>query len=106
MPFATEEHVEEAMRLFKVSTMQASSSSNASGQEGAAGTESLDTMLSIEQDLKRRFPIGSRVSESRIVQELQRQNYGEDAVRKVLSIMLRRGEVEHQMQRRVLYRIK
>jgi len=105
MPFATEEHVEEAMRLFKVSTMQASNSSASSGMD-AAGGDDLDTMLGIEKSLKTRFPVGSRVSESRIVSELTKQNYAEESIRKVLGIMLRRGEVEHQMQRRVLYRVK
>ena len=30
----------------------------------------------------------------------------EATVKKVLGIMLRRGELEHQMQRRVLYRVR
>lgn len=103
-PFATEEHVEEAMRLFKTSTMDAATNNSLNDTSG--DSTDLDTMLSIEQNLKRRFPVGSRVSESRIVQEFMKQNYPEMAVKKVLAIMLRRGEVEHQMQRRVLYRVK
>jgi len=104
MPFATEEHVEEALRLFKTSTMDAAS--NNSLGDSVGDSADLETMLSIEQNLKRRFPVGSRVSESRIVQEFTKQNYTETSVKKVLAIMLRRGEVEHQMQRRVLYRVK
>lgn len=38
--------------------------------------------------------------------DFAKQSFPELLVRKVLSIMLRRGELEHQMQRRVLYRIK
>ena len=83
--------------------MQASNST--SGSTDTSGDD-LDTMLRIEKALKQRFPVGSRVSESRIVSELAKQNYGDESIRKVLSIMLRRGEVEHQMQRRVLYRVK
>jgi len=104
LPFATEEHVEEAFRLFKTSTMDAAANASSSGEQGS--DIDLDTMLSVEQNLKRRFPVGSRVSESRIVNEFVKQNYSEAAVKKVLQIMLRRGEVEHQMQRRVLYRVK
>ena len=80
--------------------------SNNSLGDSVGDSADLETMLSIEQNLKRRFPVGSRVSESRIVQEFTKQNYTETSVKKVLAIMLRRGEVEHQMQRRVLYRVK
>jgi DNA replication licensing factor MCM5 len=85
--------------------MQASNASSSAGVESAGGAD-LDTMLGIEKSLKTRFPVGSRVSEARIVSELAKQNYAEDSIKKVLSIMLRRGEVEHQMGRRVLYRVK
>lgn len=34
------------------------------------------------------------------------QKYPEHAIRKVLQLMLRRGEVQHRMQRKVLYRLK
>lgn len=102
---STAAHVIEAIRLFKVSTMAASNSSSISGTEAAGGAD-LDTMLHIEKSLKTRFPVGSRVSESRIVAELAKQNYDEDSIRKVISIMLRRGEVEHEVQRRILFRVR
>lgn len=34
------------------------------------------------------------------------QKYPEHAVYKVLQLMLRRGELQHRMQRKVLYRLK
>lgn len=34
------------------------------------------------------------------------QKYPEHAIHKVLQLMLRRGEVQHRMQRKVLYRLK
>lgn len=34
------------------------------------------------------------------------QKYPEHAVYKVLHLMLRRGELQHRMQRKVLYRVK
>jgi DNA replication licensing factor MCM5 len=37
---------------------------------------------------------------------LTTQNYPERSVHKVLQIMIRRGEVQHRMQRRMLYRVK
>ena len=34
------------------------------------------------------------------------QKYPEQAVHKVLALMLRRGEIQHRMQRKLLYRVK
>ena len=60
----------------------------------------------MEKQIKQRFPVGSRVSEQRIVEHMNKRNFGEGLVRKVLHIMLRRGELEHQYQRRVLCRVR
>ena len=86
----------------------------------------------MERQLKNRFPIGSHVSEQRIVQDflkqvktrgiggrearsacghhqplvLSSQNYSERAIQTVVHIMLRRGELQHRMQRKVLFRIR
>eukprot|EP00039_Didymoeca_costata_P020257 m.340641 g.340641 ORF g.340641 m.340641 type:complete len:719 (+) comp19435_c0_seq1:149-2305(+) len=101
--FATEDHVDEALRLFKVSTLTAASNGTAGNDRN---TGDLDALNTIETTLKRRFPVGSRVSESRIVNDFVRQKFEEGLIRKVINVMLRRGELEHQMQRRVLYRVK
>lgn len=34
------------------------------------------------------------------------QKYPEHAIHKVLQLMLRRGEIQHRLQRKVLYRLK
>lgn len=34
------------------------------------------------------------------------QNYPERSIYKVLTLMLRRGELQHRLQRKMLYRIK
>ncbi len=109
-PFATVEHVDEALRLFRVSTFDAaitgtSSTPDAPGADGVSKT-SLDDMIKIEAQVKRRFPLGSRVSEAVIIENFVKQNYPEAAVRKVINVMLRRGELEHHLQRRVLYRVR
>ena len=60
----------------------------------------------IEKQMKRRFVIGSQVSEHAVVQDFLKQKYPERAIHKVLHLMLRRGEVQHRMQRKMLYRVK
>ncbi|NWR72190.1 MCM5 factor, partial [Centropus unirufus] len=105
-PFATEADVEEAMRLFQVSTLDAAMSGSLSGAEGFTTQEDQEMLSRIEKQLKRRFAIGSQVSEHSIVQDFMRQKYPEHAIYKVLQLMMRRGEIQHRMQRKVLYRIK
>ncbi|XP_061436243.1 DNA replication licensing factor MCM5 [Lethenteron reissneri] len=105
-PFATEAHVDEALRLFQVSTLDAALSGSLSGAEGFTTQEDQELLARVEKQLKRRFAIGSQVSEHSIVQDFLKQKYPEHAIYKVLHLMLRRGELQHRVQRKVLYRVK
>ncbi|XP_035216251.1 DNA replication licensing factor mcm5-A-like [Stegodyphus dumicola] len=105
-PFATDRHVDEAMRLFQVSTLDAAHSGDLAGAEGFTTEEEHQMLLRIEKQLKKRFAIGSQVSEFSIVQDFLKQKYPERAIYKVLYLMIRRGELQHRMQRKMLYRIK
>lgn len=103
---AGEEEVDEALRLFQVSTLDAALSGSLSGVEGFTTQEDQEMISRIEKQLKRRFAIGSQVSEHSIIQDFTKQKYPEHAIYKVLHLMLRRGELQHRMQRKVLYRVK
>ncbi|KAG9335923.1 hypothetical protein JZ751_003480 [Albula glossodonta] len=151
-PVAGEEEVDEALRLFQVSTLDAALSGSLSGVEGFTTQEDQEMISRIEKQLKRRFAIGSQVSEHSIIQDFTKQislwqavsssvcmwlisdqsvagcvliclyvadlrsisvwqavsssKYPEQAVYKVLHLMMRRGELQHRMQRKVLYRVK
>jgi len=106
VPFATETDVDEALRLFQVSTLDAAMSGSLAGAEGFTTEEDQEMLARIEKQMKRRFVIGSQVSEHAIVQDFIKQKYPERAVYKVLHYMLRRGEIQHRMQRKMLYRMK
>jgi len=105
-PFANEKHVDEALRLFQVSTLEAANTGQLAGVEGFQTIEEQELMNRIEKQMKRRFAIGTQVSEHVIVQDFLRQRYSEHAVHKVLQNLIRRGEIQHRMQRKMLYRIK
>ncbi|XP_032869258.1 DNA replication licensing factor MCM5 [Amblyraja radiata] len=105
-PFATERDVEEGLRLFQVSTLDAAMSGSLAGVEGFTTSEDQEMLSRVEKQLKRRFAIGSQVSEHSIVQDFLKQKYPEHAIYRVLQLMMRRGEIQHRMQRKVLYRIK
>jgi len=106
LPFATEAHVEEAIRLFKVSTLAAATSGDLSGAEGFTTEEEHQQLLRIEKQVKRRFPVGSQVSEKSIVQDLIKQNFNEKAIHKVLHCFVRRGDIQFRMHKKMLYRLK
>jgi DNA replication licensing factor MCM5 len=104
-PFADDEHVNEALRLFQVSTLDAALSGTLSGVEGFTTEEDHEMLNRIEKQLKRRFAIGSQVSEQNIIQDFMRQKYPERAIIKVIQTLIRRGELQHRMQRKMLYRL-
>jgi len=106
VPFATDRHVEEALRLFQVSTLDAATTGSLSGVEGFTTEEDQELSSRVEKQLKRRFAIGSQVSVYAILQDFTRQKYDERTVQKVIHLMIRRGELQHRMQRKMLYRIK
>ncbi|XP_068681579.1 DNA replication licensing factor mcm5-like [Montipora foliosa] len=106
LPFATAAHVEEALRLFQVSTLDAAMSGSLSGAEDFTPEQDVEEVRQIEKQIKRRFAIGTQVSEQRIIQDFAKQKYNERAIHTVIYIMLRRGELEHRFQRKVLYRVK
>ncbi|XP_071816407.1 DNA replication licensing factor mcm5-like [Apostichopus japonicus] len=105
-PFANENHVEEALRLFQVSTLEAARTGNLAGVEGFTTQEDQEELGRIEKQLKRRFAIGTQVSEHCIVQDFLRQKYPERSIFKVIHLMIRRGEIQYRMQRKMLYRMK
>ena len=53
----------------QVSTLAAVTSGNASIE----GNDNIEDLISVEHTIKRRFPVGSRVSEARILADFSRQ---------------------------------
>ncbi|OBZ91148.1 DNA replication licensing factor mcm5 [Choanephora cucurbitarum] len=86
-PYATEHHVEEALRLFKFSTMDAVQSG---GADGMTRTEIMSEVQLIEKELQKRIPIGSQVPVAKIKADLSRNGYSEAAINRALTILNRR----------------
>ena len=105
-PFVTEAHVDEAIRLFKVSTLAAAMSGDLTGAEGFTTEEDHQKMIKIEKQIKRRFPVGTQISEFSIVQDMLKQNFNQQMVKKVIYCMIRKGELQTRMQRKMLFRLK
>ncbi|GJJ09600.1 hypothetical protein Clacol_003823 [Clathrus columnatus] len=96
-------HVEEAIRLFKFSTMDAVS---AGSVEGLSRGELMEEMNKIERDLKRRLPIGWSTSYQSLVKEfVTQQGYSSHALERSLFIMEKREIIRFSGQKKVVHRI-
>ncbi|KAI9314724.1 MCM2/3/5 family-domain-containing protein [Dichotomocladium elegans] len=100
-PVATEQHVEEAIRLFKFSTMDAVQSG---GADGMTRTEMMDEVQHIEDEIQRRLPVGSQVPVYKIQQDCLQQGYSEAAIRRALAILGRREVLQFRSQGKVVFR--
>ena len=89
VPIATEEHVDEAIRLFLASTMDAVNQG-----EGQGSREMMDEVNKVEEELKRRLPIGWSTSLATLRREfVDGRGYSEQALNKALLVLQRRETI-------------
>lgn len=101
-PHATKKHVEEALRLFKYSTMDAVNSGNA--PEGMNRSELMAEVQAIEKELEKRIPVGSQVPVARIKDDFIHKGYSDAAITRALAIMGRRDILIFRNQGKVCIR--
>ena len=105
------EDVAEALRLFKVSTMN----TNASGQGSGGGAPSVmsavapsrDEMMRTESFLRSRLSVGAVVSvvnRQRILEEAAAQGYNSMVCARAISVMISRSEVQERNSGRLMKR--
>jgi DNA replication licensing factor MCM5 len=103
------EDVNEALRLFRVSTMAANAADQNMGENsvlGAASNANREDMDRTQGFLRSRLTIGSMVNKQKLVEEASGQGYNALMVARVLTVMSMRGEVMERNQGRLLKRIK
>ncbi|KAF7789205.1 hypothetical protein EIP86_000145 [Pleurotus ostreatoroseus] len=87
-PVVQNHHVEEAIRLFKYSTMDAVS---AGGADGLSRGELNDEMHKVEKELRRRLPIGWSTSYQSLVREfVTQQGFSSHALERTLFVLEKR----------------
>ena len=97
-----EHDVDEAIRLFKFSTMDAVSAGNV---EGMTRGELMDEVNKIERDVRRRLPIGWSTSYSTLVREFcSQQGYSQHALERTLFILDKKEIIRFSNQKRVIIR--
>jgi DNA replication licensing factor MCM5 len=99
-PVATEEHVDEAMRLFLASTM------DAVNQGGAQGSREInDEANKVVAELKRRLPIGWGTSLATLRREMvEDKGFSEPALNRALMMLQRRDTIMFRHQGSQVYR--
>jgi DNA replication licensing factor MCM5 len=101
------EDVNEALRLFRVSTMAASAADQNMGDKsllsGSTNREDIDRAQGF---LRSRLAIGSMVNKQKLIEEASGQGYNVMVMARVISVMAARGELMERNQGRLLKRIK
>ena len=95
-PVATEEHVDEAIRLFLCSTMDAVNQGTGGGPGGGVpgGRELNEEVARVEAELKRRLPIGWSTSLATLRREMvEGKGFSEAALNRALMILQRRDTI-------------
>lgn len=102
-PIATEQHVDEALRLFKVSTMQAVLAGHS--LDGMMRPDLIKEVDKIEKVIRQRLPVGASLSFRGLVTELVgNKGFPEHAVIRAIEIMVQQEKLLLKNQRKVLLR--
>ncbi|BEI81572.1 hypothetical protein CcaverHIS002_0207320 [Cutaneotrichosporon cavernicola] len=102
-PSADVHHVEEAIRLFKFSTMDAV---EAGQVDGMTRTELQEEMERIEREVKRRLPIGWSVAYQTLVREfVTQQGYSQHALERCLFVLEKREVIRFANQKKSVSRV-
>jgi DNA replication licensing factor MCM5 len=94
--------VEEALRLFKVSTLAASQSNPAL----LGNTASSEDVKRVEEFLRRRMGLRMTVNAKKIIEEALVLGHGDDVVKRAIAAMVVRGELMELNQHKLLRRLR
>lgn len=102
-PLASARDAEEAIRLFKVATVDAINSGITEVPLSEAQSE---VAQRIEDAVRRRVAVGSSVLYSRLGAELSRLGFEAKLIDRALYVMIKREELEYRQQRTMVYRAR
>nr|OQO31579.1 DNA replication licensing factor mcm5 [Rachicladosporium sp. CCFEE 5018] len=107
LPIATEKHVDEAIRLFLGSTMDAvmSAGGDASALGMQGNRELVEEVHKVEEELRRRLPMGFTASLATLRRDfVERKGYSEQALGRALQVLVRRETVQFRRGGAVVHR--
>ncbi|KAL7705958.1 DNA replication licensing factor MCM5 [Lotmaria passim] len=100
---ASRSDAEEAIKLFKIATVDAIKSGVADQTLTEAQSE---LVLRVEEAVRRRVAIGATVEHHRLLSELARMGFDTKLVERALYAMVKREELEWRKQRTLLHRVR
>jgi DNA replication licensing factor MCM5 len=102
-----EHHVDEAIRLFKFSTMDAiQSGMSGGGSEGRSKTELGTEMSKIESEIRKRLPIGWNTSYANLVKQfVNEKGYSQHALERCLYVLEKREVIRFSQQKKNVIRV-
>jgi DNA replication licensing factor MCM5 len=103
-PVVNQSHVEEAHRIFRISTLNAASSGMQNGSAGDSPQELAPMIRKIEEAIKRRVAIGTKISYPKLQQEMMMRFDNQRAIDWAIIAMVKGGDFQHQESRKILYR--
>lgn len=99
-------HALEAIRLFKVATLDSAMNGDIQSAEGSLRPDVREEVQRVEEDVRRRVAIGSTISKKRLITNLVEDKFSEFAARNALYVMLRRGDLQHRRDGRSVHRVQ
>jgi DNA replication licensing factor MCM5 len=103
-PIVQVKYVQEAHRLFKISTLNAAASGMSSAKSGETPTELTNMCKNIEEAIKRRVAIGTKISHLKLQQEMLMRFDNQRAIDYAIIAMVKKGDFQYQEQRKILCR--
>jgi len=100
---ATEEHVEEALRLFRVSTLNAA---NSGLGEHFISDEMREEVKRIEARITRDMHVSATAATARVKGNLLKSGFGSASVDLAMRVMQARGEIRFLHERRTVQRVR
>ena len=91
-PIVHTKHVEEAHRIFKISTLNAASSGLSNGSTMNQPEEMRNMTIKIEEAIKRRVAIGTKISFPKLQQEMMMRFENQRAVDLAIFAMVKKGD--------------
>uniref|UniRef100_A0A7S3CJV1 DNA replication licensing factor MCM5 n=1 Tax=Strombidium rassoulzadegani TaxID=1082188 RepID=A0A7S3CJV1_9SPIT len=103
-PVVQVKYVDEAHRIFKISTLNAAASGMSSSSTKDTPVELQELTKKVEEAVRRRVAIGTKISYPKLQQEMMMRFENQRAIDYAILAMVRRGEFQHQEARKILYR--
>jgi len=104
---ATEDHVKEAVRLFRFATMKAVRQGHLLTNDGGSGNNDFISQVTDAENLLRdRIAVGSQSSVQKTIKDVVERGCAETAAIQAMHFMFLRGEIQYFSGRRMFRRIK